>query len=111
MYSRLSLREIYDIVRELRARGNIVTSAWIPTQEESTTSKVAKTIAKKTTIVEKMPPEDSRQAKSTIIAIIIAGLRGSKVLPTGIGKFTKKLDIALPNTHIRTLYNLKKKRS
>ena len=52
-----------------------------------------------------MPPEDSRQTKSIIITIVIAGLRGSKVLPIGIGKFTKELDIALPGTHTRTLYN------
>ena len=57
-----------------------------------------------------MPPEDSQQAKSTIAAITIAGLRGNRVLPTGIGKFSKELDKALPGTHTRILYDgLKKK--
>ena len=71
---------------------------------------MVKVIAKEITIVERIPPVDSRQAKSIIITIIIAGLRGNRVLPTGIGKFTKKLDIALPGTYTRTLYNDFKKK-
>ena len=105
-----NMREIHNTVRELRERGNTVTSAWIPTQEESIISKAAKAIAKETTIAERMPSEDSRQAKSTVTAITIAGLRGTRVLPTEIGKFSKELDTALPGTHTRILYdNLKRK--
>ena len=62
------------------------------------------------TTAERMPLEDSQQAKSTIAAIKIAGLRGNRVLPIGIGNFSKELDTALPGTHTRILYNgLKKK--
>ena len=93
-----------------RTRGNTVTSAWIPTQEESTISKAAKAKAKETTTAERMPPEDSQQAKSTITAITIAELQGNRVLPTDIGKFSKELNTALPGTHTCILYDgLKKK--
>ena len=57
-----------------------------------------------------MPLKDSQQAKSTITAIAIAELRGNKVLPMGIGKFSKELDIALPGTHTRILYDGFKKK-
>ena len=54
-----SMCEIYNAVRELRKKGNFVTSAWIPTQEDTAISREAKTIAKKATSAERMPPEDS----------------------------------------------------
>ena len=105
-----NIREIYNAVRELRKRGNVVTSAWIPTQEDTVISKKAKAIAKRTTSAEQTPPEDSQQAKATVTGIAIAGLRRDRVLPMVVGKFSRELDTALPGKHTRTLYDgLKRK--
>jgi hypothetical protein len=55
--------------------------------------------------------EDSPyQAKSTVINAAIRAQRATKTLPEGIGKFSKRVDTALPGKHTRVLYDTLQRR-
>jgi hypothetical protein len=50
------------------------------------------------------------QAKSTAIRLAIAKQRQGRVLPGGVGKFSKAMDMALPGKHTRDIYDKLKRR-
>ena len=50
------------------------------------------------------------QAKSTAIRLAIAKQRHGRVLPEGVGKFSKSIDAALPGKHTRNLYDRLKRK-
>jgi hypothetical protein len=56
------------------------------------------------------PDKRPYQSKSTTIRLAITKQRQEKVLPEGVGKYSKRIDVALPGKHTRILYDgLKRK--
>ena len=105
-----SIREIYDIVRELRISGNWVRIMWVPSQRVFDLSEKAKETARQATERDQAPQDQSYQTKSTVINVAKAEQKAKRTLPDGVGKYSKEIDIALPGKHTRTLYDFLKRR-
>jgi hypothetical protein len=100
-----SIKQIYNGVRALRDRGNIVRGQWVPTQRDLEISGLAKRAAKKSTELRKTPDKQSRQAKTTILHEMRRRIKAKGALPEGIGKQSKDVDAALPGKHTKTIYD------
>jgi hypothetical protein len=79
------------------------------TQGEFDLSRRAKEAARRATGHSRSPEAQYRQAKSTVINNARAK-RGTWILPEGVGKYSREIDIALPGKHTRTLYDSLKRR-
>ena len=96
---------IYDAVRELREGYNRVLLMWALAQQEFHLGKEAKKAARKATEAGRLPQKQFCNAKSTIINVAKAKKHIYKTLPHGVRTHLKKIDIALPGRHTRTLYD------
>jgi hypothetical protein len=105
-----SIGEIYDIVRKLRTRGNLIRIMWVPSQGVFDLSEKTKGTARRATERDRAPQDESYQTKSTVINVAKAEQKAEKSLPEGVGKYSKEIDIALPGKHTRILYDSLKRR-
>jgi hypothetical protein len=105
-----SIREIYDAVRAQRQRGNRFRIVWIPSHEDFELGRKAKEAARQATEQDQEPQEQFPQMKSTTIQATIAAQKEKKVLPQGIGRYSRDIDTALPGRHTRILYDNLKRR-
>ncbi|RKK43701.1 hypothetical protein BFJ69_g18356 [Fusarium oxysporum] len=86
-----AIREIYRHARRLEKGGNTIKMRWVSSTNESFTLGVkAKTEARKAT--------DS------------GSQRRQRMIPEGVGSYSKQLDKALPGKHTRILYDALKRR-
>jgi hypothetical protein len=104
-----SIEELYEAAHVLRKGGNSIFLVWVPSQGEFDLSRRAKEAARKATEPGRSPEGQYRQAKSTVINNARAK-RGTGILPEGVGKYSKEIDIALPGKHTRILYDGLKRR-
>ncbi|TVY62542.1 Retrovirus-related Pol polyprotein from type-1 retrotransposable element R1 [Fusarium oxysporum f. sp. cubense] len=99
------IRRIYDAVGKLREDGNRVNLIWLPSGGELKIQKIAKMSARHATEPYVTPRKGAIKAKTTILSGIRTSLRNERKLPDGVGRHSKKVDVALPGKHTRLLYN------
>ena len=98
------IRRIYKLVRTLKRYGNMVTVAWLPTNEGDELSKIAKDKAKAATSQGCTPPSQLPSMRSTTLNLTRVKLASTKKLPENVGQHSKRIDKALPGKHTRQLY-------
>ncbi|KAF4336646.1 reverse transcriptase [Fusarium beomiforme] len=99
------IRRIYDAIGKLREDGNRVNLIWLPSGGELKIQKIAKMSARHATEPYATPRKGAIKAKTTILSGIRTGRRNERKLPDGVGRHSKKVDLALPGKHTRLLYN------
>jgi hypothetical protein len=100
------IRHIYDAVETLRENGNKVSIAWIPSGGDFELARVAKEAARRSTKQGCLPNRLPFRARPTTLSIAKAERQRTERLPEGVGKYSKKVDSALPGRHTRKLYDL-----
>ena len=100
-----SIREIHNTIHALKQRGNRVRIVWVASHGDFELSRKAKEAARQATGQGQEPQEQFPQMKSTTIQAAIAAQKEKKVLPKGIGRYSREMDTALPGRHTHTLYN------
>ncbi|EGU72476.1 hypothetical protein FOXB_17015, partial [Fusarium oxysporum f. sp. conglutinans Fo5176] len=96
---------IYDSINALRNKGNVVAIIWIPTSAEHRLLEMAKKEARSASRDGAVPAQKFPGMRSTTLNIARSSQRISKRLPDNVGKFSKKVDMALPGKHTRLLYD------
>jgi hypothetical protein len=99
-----SIRKIYEAMWRENARGNHVVGAWAPTQDFRQ-GQVAKKKARKATERGKEAVKRFPQTKSTTIDLVKKELRIRRQIPPGVGKYSIKIDAALPGQHTKRIYD------
>jgi hypothetical protein len=89
----------------LRVKGNVVAVIWMPTSAEHRLLKMAKKEARSASQDGAVPAQKFPRMRSTTLNIARSSQRASKRLPDNVGKFSKKVDAALPGKHTRLLYD------
>jgi len=89
----------------LRQRGNYIAGVWVPAGKEVELSAKAKKGARQAIEENKPLREQTYQAKSTTISRAKTELQQDRQLPKGVGKYSKRIDTALPGKHTQILYN------
>ena len=99
------IRSIYDSVDALRARRNNVAIQWVPRSDENELLLKAKREAKEMTKEGAEPDKRFPAMRSTTTNIARASIPRATTLPDKIGKFSKRVDKALPGKHTKKLYD------
>jgi ribonuclease HI len=99
------IRQAYDAVKRLRRDGNVITLRWTPVADENELKKIAKERAKEATRPGSRPQTEPPGVKSTILNAARAKRDTARCLPENVGKYSKRIDIALPGKHTRQLYD------
>ena len=99
------LSSIYDSVRILQERGNTVSVGWIPASEKNDVMLKAKHEAREATKQGASPQKQFPSMRSTVLNQIRAILPIGRRLPDNVGKFSKRIDTALPGKHTKALYD------
>ena len=101
-----TIRQIYDHANRLMRRGCSVKLVWVPAKHVGFTwGSVAKVAAQKATEAGSVAEKPSYQARSTTLRLALAQQRQCGRLPEGVGKYSKRIDKALPGKHTRALYD------
>jgi hypothetical protein len=104
------IQEIYDLARLFQEGGNRVSMVWAPKQPEFALGTRAKVEARRATTEGCEPVKRPYQSKSTTVRQAIAKQRQEKVLPDGVGKYSRRIDRALPGRHTHILYDWLKRK-
>lgn len=99
-----SIEELYKAAQVLRKGGSSISLVWIPSHGDFDLSTRAKEAARRATEPGRLPDGQHRQAKSTVINNARTK-REARMLPEGVGKYSRDMDTALPGKHTRTLYD------
>ena len=99
------IRHIYDAIKTLRRNGNSLTIMWIRTGEENELLNCAKEMAKAASRPSAAPQKAIPQVRSTTLNEARCKRGIAKSLPAKVGKYSKKIDTALPGKHTRQLYD------
>ncbi|KJZ69133.1 hypothetical protein HIM_11480 [Hirsutella minnesotensis 3608] len=101
-----TIRAIYGSVEFLAKRGCSVRFRWVPARdEEFTLGPLAKRQAKRATRDECVAEPATFQARSTTLRLLLNGLTRVRQIAEGVGKYSKRIDKALPGKHTRKLYD------
>ncbi|KJZ69852.1 hypothetical protein HIM_10752 [Hirsutella minnesotensis 3608] len=88
-------------------RGCRVRLRWVPAKnEEFTLGPLAKMQAKRATRDECVAEPATFQARSTTLRLLLNGLTRVRQIAEGVGKYSKRIDKALPGKHTRKLFEL-----
>uniref|UniRef100_A0A8H7K5N7 RNase H type-1 domain-containing protein n=1 Tax=Bionectria ochroleuca TaxID=29856 RepID=A0A8H7K5N7_BIOOC len=96
---------IYDSINSLQVKRNVVAVVWIPTSADHRLLKMAKKEARAASREGVVPARKFPRMRSTTLNIAQSGERTRKQLPDNVGRFSKKVDAALPGKHTRLLYD------
>jgi ribonuclease HI len=99
------IRDIYNSMEALQRDKNKVNIVWLPSRAKLKVQRIAKTSARQATGPYATPRRTSMKAKSTILNQTRAKLQSEKRLPEGVGKYSRRVDLALPRRHTRLLYD------
>ncbi|KAK4065820.1 hypothetical protein Purlil1_14013 [Purpureocillium lilacinum] len=100
-----TVRRIYDRVKHLQASGYSVGLMWEPANEDRQSLRaLAKAAARQSTEHDRTGIA-TYQARSTKLRLALTRGRPCDRLPDGVGRYSKRLDKALPGTHTRLLYD------
>jgi hypothetical protein len=97
------IQKAYNSIHKLKETGNQVFAMWRPSHEEVSIRAKAKTVAKQTTEPLRKAREQPPSAKTTVLRLAKQKLQEKPI--ERVGKFTTKLDCALPGQHAYRLYN------
>jgi exonuclease III/ribonuclease HI len=98
------ISQCYSTLRALKRDGSTVTVLWLPSGEEHELAKLAKRRAKESTRPEATIQTEIPRARSTTLNL--ARRQGlGKPPPEKTGKYSRKIDAALPGKHTRRLYD------
>jgi hypothetical protein len=97
------ISRIYRAIRVLKRDGNTIIISWLPSSEENELMKLAKEKAKTATRQGSTPQTQLPRMRSTTLNI--ARAKYTRGLPENVGKYSKRIDIALPGKHTRQLYD------
>ncbi|KZL85919.1 hypothetical protein CI238_13517, partial [Colletotrichum incanum] len=100
------IRRIYEAISVLQNRGNRVSLFWLPAGVKSKLVKEAKAAAKESTQQGKTPRKKPARAFSTTLRNALQRVQETNPgIPEWVGKFSKRVDSALPGKHTRQLYD------
>ena len=99
------IHRIYNTVADLRNKGNSISIAWIPSEKKPKLTQAAKKAARCSTKQDSTPNRRPFRTRSTTLSLAKRMHQSYKKLPEKIEKYSKKMDVALPGKHTRTLYN------
>lgn len=99
------IRSIYDSADTLRARGNILLLRWTPASEENELLQKAKQQAKAMTQEGAIAEKPFPAMRSTTLNIARTKLPIVDSLPENVGRFSKRIDQALPGKHTKKMYD------
>ncbi|KGQ02472.1 hypothetical protein BBAD15_g12316 [Beauveria bassiana D1-5] len=94
---------IYDSVDQLTSKENTIAIGW-DSSDKNKLLQAAKIQAKTATQQGTAPEVQFPLMKSTTLNIERRKLEGSRCVPEDAGKFSKKIDAALPGSHTREIY-------
>lgn len=94
---------IYDSVDQLIGKANTIAVGWA-SSDKNKLLQAAKIQAKTATQQGTAPEVQFLLMKSTTLNIERRKLEGERCLPEDVGKFSKKIDAALPGSHTRAIY-------
>ena len=79
---------------------------WVPSESEGFAPRaLAKAAAKRAAMSEETPDERPYQARSTKLRLAKLAQQQLGELPEGVGKYSKRIDAALPGRHTREIYD------
>jgi len=96
---------IYKSIAKLKRKCNKITVVWLPSGEDDELWTCAKEKAKEATRQGKEPQAPVPRARSTTLSMARAKRGTTSSLPDKVGKFSKRVDTALPGKHTQRLYN------
>ncbi|EXA29119.1 hypothetical protein FOVG_19340 [Fusarium oxysporum f. sp. pisi HDV247] len=96
---------IYDSINALRAKGSVVAVIWMSTSPEHRLLEMAKKEARAASRDVVVRAQKFPRMRSTTLNIARSGQCTRKQLPDNVGKFSTRVDAALPGKHIRLLYD------
>jgi ribonuclease HI len=96
---------IYDSINALRAKGSMVAVMWMPSSAEHRLLEMAKKEARAASRDGTVPARRFPRMRSTTLNIARSSQRTSKQLPDNVGRYSKRVDAALPGKHTRLLYD------
>jgi ribonuclease HI/exonuclease III len=99
------IKRIYESIRALKRDGNTITIIWLPPGEENELMKLAKEKAKAATRQGSIPQDKVPRMRSTTLGIARGKQGTTRGLPEKVGKYSKRIDKALPGKHTRQLYD------
>lgn len=106
-----TIREIYRQAERLQVGDDTVARLWVPSEiSDLPLGGEAKAEARKATQKDHRQEVQTYQARATRLRRAITRQQQRRTLPIGIGKFSKRIDKALPGTHTRALYDRLKRR-
>lgn len=101
-----TIRQIYDRTEYLQKRGCSLRLMWVSAKDEGfALRRMAKEAAQRATNAECMVEIPSYQARSTTLRVTLAQQRQRRQLPEAVGKYSKRIDKAIPGKHTRALYD------
>jgi len=103
------IRCIYDSVEELRRDSNTTTVVWTATRDDDDDddelAPIAKREARRASRSESVPEKQFPMMRSTVYNLQRKKLMAEPKLPDKVGKYTKRIDAAVPGRHTRDLYD------
>jgi len=78
---------------------------WIPAGHEFSELAKAKEAVQRATEGDAVPHEQTARAKTTTLRRIISSRNQQKPLAEGVGRYSRRIDVALPGPHTRILYD------
>ncbi|OHE90225.1 zinc knuckle [Colletotrichum orchidophilum] len=97
------MRSVYDSVEELRKDDNDITIQWVAASEEDELLGKAKAQAREATKDDATPQAQFPMMKSTTLNVARSKVSQGRALPEKVGRFSKRVDTALPGKHTRQL--------
>jgi ribonuclease HI len=99
------VRSVYKGIDKLWKNKNGVLVFWIPSSDQNDLLQLAKRAARKATKEGAIPEKRFPSMKSTTLNIERKKIIGERSLPDRVGKYSKRVDAALPGQHTRQLYD------
>ncbi|KAJ6436382.1 reverse transcriptase [Purpureocillium lavendulum] len=97
---------IYDQMKRLQKRGRTVRLMWVPAgEEEFAPRQLAKAAAKRATERGCEAEVPWYQTRTTTLRLALAQGRAREQLPESVGRYSKRIDKALPGKHTRAIYD------
>jgi hypothetical protein len=99
------IRCTYDAIETLKERGNKISIRWLPSDDENELLHRAKEEARRMTKEGSVPQAQFPATRSTTLNLAKSSLPANNTLPEKVGKFSKRIDKALPGKHTKKLYD------
>lgn len=99
------MNQIYRQAERLRKSSNQVKLIWTPAATDSVLAQQAKAAARASTEPGRVATGSLKAAKSTLISVQRATKNATRSIAGDVGRFTRRLDLALPGPHTQKIYD------